>query len=105
MYFGDRQPNNWQRLHSEVLNLNRYTRFLPADGQGTGPAVYFGDAGSLQQTTDDCCLDQCMQILQMGKAQDLPVYFGDAGSPGVLHSIGAHRAACAVITLDTPGAS
>lgn len=45
-----------------------------------------------------------MQILQMGKAQDLPVYFGDAGSPGVLHSIGAHRAACAVITLDTPGA-
>jgi hypothetical protein len=31
------------------------------------------------------------------------VYFGDAGSPGVLHSVGAHRAACAVITLDTPG--
>lgn len=31
------------------------------------------------------------------------MYFGDAGSPGVLHSVGAHRASCAVITLDTPG--
>ncbi len=34
---------------------------------------------------------------------DLPVYFGDAGSPAVLHSVGAERAACAVVTLDTPG--
>ena len=36
---------------------------------------------------------------------NLPVYFGDAGSQAVLHSLGAHRAACAVITLDTPGAN
>ena len=43
--------------------------------------------------------------MQAGKALDLPVYFGDAGSPAVLHSLGAHRAACAVITLDTPGAN
>ena len=42
---------------------------------------------------------------QAGKELDLPVYFGDAGSPGVLHSVGAHRAKCAVITLDTPGAN
>jgi hypothetical protein len=40
-----------------------------------------------------------------GKAGDLPVYFGDAGSAAVLHSVGAERAACAVITLDTPGAN
>jgi voltage-gated potassium channel Kch len=40
-----------------------------------------------------------------GKAGDLPIYFGDAGSPAVLHSVGAERAACAVITLDTPGAN
>lgn len=40
-----------------------------------------------------------------GKASDLPVYFGDAGSPAVLHSVGAERAACAVVTLDTPGAN
>ena len=33
------------------------------------------------------------------------MYFGDAGSPAVLHSLGAHRASCAVITLDTPGAN
>ncbi len=43
--------------------------------------------------------------LQAGKELDLPVYFGDAGSPAVLHAVGAARAACAVITLDTPGAN
>ena len=43
--------------------------------------------------------------MQAGKELDLPVYFGDAGSAAVLHSIGAHRAACAVITLDSPGAN
>lgn len=43
--------------------------------------------------------------LQAGKALDLPVYFGDAGSSAVLHSLGAEHAACAVITLDTPGSS
>ena len=42
---------------------------------------------------------------QHGRDLDLPVYFGDAGSPGVLHSVNTHRAACAVITLDTPGAN
>lgn len=41
----------------------------------------------------------------MGKSLDLPVYFGDAGSAAVLHSVGAHKAACAVVTLDTPGAN
>jgi voltage-gated potassium channel Kch len=36
---------------------------------------------------------------------NLPVYFGDAGSQAVLRAVGAERAACAVITLDTPGAN
>lgn len=52
----------------------------------------------------DGLIEWCISCgAQAGKAQDLPVYFGDAGSPGVLHSIGAHKAACAVITLDAPG--
>ena len=50
-------------------------------------------------------LDTSASRVQDGKASDLPVYFGDAGSPAVLHSIGAERAACAVITLDTAGAN
>lgn len=50
-------------------------------------------------------LDTDVARVQVGKAQDLPVYFGDAGSPGVLHSIGAHKASCAVITLDAPAAN
>lgn len=42
---------------------------------------------------------------QVGKNADLPVYFGDAGSSAILHSVGAAHARCAVITLDTPGAN
>ncbi|XP_035845738.1 K(+) efflux antiporter 2, chloroplastic-like isoform X2 [Helianthus annuus] len=59
----------------------------------------------------------------VGRALDLPVYFGDAGSRevklisihttenhmmwnhSVLHKIGAERACAAAITLDTPGAN
>lgn len=52
--------------------------------------------------TCTCAMMRC--LLQAGKALDLPVYFGDAGSSAVLHSLGAQHAACAVITLDTPGA-
>ncbi|XP_042046486.1 K(+) efflux antiporter 2, chloroplastic-like [Salvia splendens] len=40
-----------------------------------------------------------------GRALDLPVYFGDAGSREVLHKIGAERACAAAITLDSPGAN
>eukprot|EP00879_Flechtneria_rotunda_P010681 GHRR01011162.1.p1 GENE.GHRR01011162.1~~GHRR01011162.1.p1 ORF type:complete len:323 (+),score=140.55 GHRR01011162.1:415-1383(+) len=50
-------------------------------------------------------LDVRSDRVSTGRAGDLPVYFGDAGSPAVLHSVGAERAACAVITLDTPGAN
>ena len=31
------------------------------------------------------------------------MYFGDAGSNAVLHAVGAEKASCAVVTLDTPG--
>ncbi|KAJ1426876.1 Sodium/solute symporter superfamily [Sesbania bispinosa] len=41
----------------------------------------------------------------IGRALDLPVYFGDAGSREVLHKVGAERACAAAITLDTPGSN
>jgi len=50
------------------------------------------------------CFDSIC-VVQAGKELDLPVYFGDAGSAAVLHSIGAHRASCCVVTLDSPGAN
>ena len=50
-------------------------------------------------------LDTDAGRVQGGKANDLPVYFGDAGSPAVLHSIGADRARAAVIAMDTSGAN
>jgi Kef-type K+ transport system membrane component KefB/voltage-gated potassium channel Kch len=49
-------------------------------------------------------VDQNIECVSKGKAKDLPVYFGDAGSPAVLHLLGADRAACAIIALDSPGA-
>ncbi|KAM7261013.1 hypothetical protein ACFE04_026488 [Oxalis oulophora] len=50
-------------------------------------------------------LDVRSDRVAIGRALDLPVYFGDAGSQEVLHKIGAGRACAAAITLDTPGAN
>ncbi|MCO5572408.1 hypothetical protein L7F22_026162 [Adiantum nelumboides] len=50
-------------------------------------------------------LDVRSERVSAGRALDLPVYFGDAGSKEVLHKLGAERASSAVIALDTPGAN
>lgn len=50
-------------------------------------------------------LDVRSDRVALGRALDLPVYFGDAGSREVLHKVGAERACAAVITMDTPGAN
>eukprot|EP00891_Asterochloris_glomerata_P009258 jgi/Astpho2/9258/Aster-06836 len=65
--------------------------------------ISLGDMCSVPAT--NCHQPTSVLDLQAGKELDLPVYFGDAGSPAVLHAVGAARAACAVITLDTPGAN
>ena len=50
-------------------------------------------------------LDVSADIVGKARANDVPVYFGDAGSNAVLHAVGAEKASCAVVTLDTPGAN
>ncbi|XP_024380474.1 K(+) efflux antiporter 2, chloroplastic isoform X2 [Physcomitrium patens] len=50
-------------------------------------------------------LDVRSERVSMGRALDLPVFFGDAGSREILHKVGAERASAAVIALDTPGAN
>eukprot|EP00257_Ricinus_communis_P024278 XP_015584444.1 K(+) efflux antiporter 2, chloroplastic [Ricinus communis] len=50
-------------------------------------------------------LDVRSDRVAVGRALDLPVFFGDAGSREVLHKVGAERACAAAITLDTPGAN
>ncbi|KAF3953981.1 hypothetical protein CMV_020625 [Castanea mollissima] len=50
-------------------------------------------------------LDVRSERVAVGRALDLPVFFGDAGSREVLHKVGAERACAAAITLDTPGAN
>lgn len=88
----------------------------PKEGEMSGMSGHviisgFGRVGQLiaQMLSEELipfvALDTSVTRVQEGKANDLPVYFGDAGSPAVLHSIGADSAACAVITLDTPGSN
>ncbi|XP_052170329.1 K(+) efflux antiporter 2, chloroplastic-like isoform X2 [Diospyros lotus] len=50
-------------------------------------------------------LDVRSDRVAVGRALDIPVYFGDAGSREVLHKVGAERACAAAITLDSPGAN
>ncbi|XP_020577433.1 K(+) efflux antiporter 2, chloroplastic-like [Phalaenopsis equestris] len=50
-------------------------------------------------------LDVRSDRVAVGRALDLPAYFGDAGSREVLHKVGAKRACAAGITLDTSGAN
>ncbi|XP_042512286.1 K(+) efflux antiporter 2, chloroplastic-like [Macadamia integrifolia] len=71
----------------------------------------FGRVGQIiAQLLSEClipfvALDVRSDRVAVGRALDLPVYFGDAGSREVLHKVGAERACAAAITLDTPGAN
>ena len=46
-------------------------------------------------------LDISADNVNAGRSNDMPVYFGDAGAETVLHAVGAAKASCAVVTLDT----
>eukprot|EP00890_Picochlorum_soloecismus_P001793 jgi/Picsp_1/2614/NSC_00844-R1_k(+) efflux antiporter chloroplastic-like len=100
----------------KLLEKRDMKALSPKDGELIGMQGHviisgFGRVGQLiaQMLSEDLipfvALDTNAERVQQGKANDLPVYFGDAGSPAVLHSIGAENAACAVITLDTPSSN
>ncbi|CAH9097038.1 unnamed protein product [Cuscuta europaea] len=71
----------------------------------------FGRAGQIiaqllsERLIPFVALDVRSDRVAVGRALDLPVFFGDAGSREVLHKVGADRACAAAITLDTPGAN
>jgi monovalent cation:proton antiporter-2 (CPA2) family protein len=71
----------------------------------------FGRSGQLiatllsEQLIPFVALDMRSDRVTAGRDDELPVFFGDAGSPAVLHSVGAARAACAVVCMDTAGAN
>ncbi|XP_027907380.1 K(+) efflux antiporter 2, chloroplastic [Vigna unguiculata] len=71
----------------------------------------FGRVGQIiaqllsEQLIPFVALDVRSDRVAIGRALDLPVYFGDAGSREVLHKVGAERASAAAITLDAPGAN
>ena len=88
----------------------------PASGEVddmTGHVIIagYGRAGQLiarvlsEQLIPFVALDMRSDRVQAGRDEELPVFFGDAGSPAVLHSVGAERSAAAVVVLDTPGAN
>ncbi|KAI8114011.1 hypothetical protein M9434_002137 [Picochlorum sp. BPE23] len=100
----------------KLMEKNDMKALAPKEGELSGMQGHviisgFGRVGQLiaQMLSEELipfvALDTSAARVQEGKANDLPVYFGDAGSPAVLHSIGADSAACAVITLDTPGSN
>lgn len=99
-----------------LLEKNDMKALAPKEGELSGMQGHviiagFGRVGQLiaqmlgEELIPFVALDTSAARVQDGKGNDLPVYFGDAGSPAVLHSIGADNAACAVIALDTPGSN
>jgi monovalent cation:proton antiporter-2 (CPA2) family protein len=101
---------------ARLLEKSDMKALAPKDSETAGLSGHvilagFGRVGQLiaqmlgEELIPFVALDLSAARVQEGKANDLPVYFGDAGSPAVLHSLGADRAACAVITLDTPSAN
>ncbi|KAI3432210.1 hypothetical protein D9Q98_003772 [Chlorella vulgaris] len=99
-----------------LLEKSDMKALQPKEGEMSGMSGHviiagFGRVGQLigqmlsERLIPFVALDVSASRVQEGKKLDLPVYFGDAGSPAVLHAVGADTAACAVITLDTAGAN
>ncbi|PRW61490.1 K(+) efflux antiporter chloroplastic-like [Chlorella sorokiniana] len=100
----------------QMLEKSDMKALQPKEGEMSGMSGHviicgFGRVGELiakmlsERLIPFVALDVSASRVQEGKKADLPVYFGDAGSPAVLHAVGADKAACAVITLDTAGAN
>ncbi|KAL4424105.1 hypothetical protein ABPG75_001406 [Micractinium tetrahymenae] len=102
----------------QMLEKSDMKALQPKEGEMSGMSGHviicgFGRVGELisqmlsERLIPFVALDVSASRVQAreGKKLDLPVYFGDAGSPAVLHAVGAENAACAVITLDTAGAN
>ena len=81
------------------------------DMRGHVIVLGYGRVGQLigqlmsEQLTEFVALDVRPERVAEGREKDMPVFFGDAGSPAVLKAVGADKAAAAVITLDTPSAN
>lgn len=98
--FGAQDARSLQPVQKEVDDMRDHVIILG-----------YGRVGQLigqlmsEQLTEFVALDVRPERVAEGRAKDMPVFFGDAGSPAVLKAIGADKAAAAVITLDTPSAN
>lgn len=86
-------PCTHEAVKNRTLTASTQQVLDPATGgQESGPARHLGH----NNIDKYCLLPPPQNQQQEGKKLDLPVYFGDAGSPAVLHAVGADKAACAV---------
>lgn len=103
-------------LKSNAAENTDVKQLLPSEGEAddlNGHVIIagFGRVGQIiaqllnEQLIQYVALDLRSDRVAAGRDLDLPVYFGDAGSPGVLEKLGAGRAVAAVLTLDTAGAN
>lgn len=98
--FGSQDMRSFQPVHQEVDDMRGHVIILG-----------YGRVGQLiaqllsEQLTEFVALDVRAERVAEGRAKDMPVFFGDAGSPSILRAVGANKAAAAVITLDTPSAN
>ncbi|XP_074279890.1 K(+) efflux antiporter 2, chloroplastic-like [Silene latifolia] len=104
------------QLLASKFELNDVRSLLPVESetddlQGHIIICGFGRVGQIiaqllsERLIPFVALDVRSDRVAVGRALDLPVYFGDAGSREVLHKVGAGRACAAAVTLDTPGAN
>ena len=96
--------------NKDVLNLQP-TEGEVDDLRGHVIVAGFGRVGQMicqllsERLIPFVALDVRSDRVAKGREMEMPVYFGDSGSAAVLHSIGANKAACAVVALDTPGSN
>ncbi|XAR54076.1 hypothetical protein NMG60_11029077 [Bertholletia excelsa] len=104
------------QLIASRFELNDVRSLLPVESETDDLQDHiiicgFGRAGQIiaqllsERLIPFVALDVRSDRVAFGRALDLPVFFGDAGSREVLHKVGAERACAAAITLDSPGAN
>ena len=99
------RPSSRRSLASRLCRPRRVTPTTSAATSSSSPRRRSHDRELLNTEPSLRRSRRQRDAVSEARASDLPVYFGDAGSEAVLHAVGADKASCAVVTLDTPTAT
>lgn len=81
------------------------------DVSGHVVVIGFGRVGQLlgevfeQQRVPYVALEHNVERVATLRGRGIPIYYGNAGRPDLLHKLGLERAACLVVTMDQPEAA